>query len=116
MPVRPTAALSALLAAALCVTALTACDSGPGRGPDTIKVSYKQSTDNSVKVADTYLAAVKKQFERENPGKKVEFVPIKAPDAEYYTKLQQMLRSPRTAPDWSTRTPSSSTPTSPAGT
>ncbi|WP_030610250.1 extracellular solute-binding protein [Streptomyces achromogenes] len=99
MPVRPTAALSALLTAALSVTALTSCGSGSGRDPDTVKVSYKQSTDNSVKVADTYLAGVKEQFEREHPGKKVEFVPIKAPDAEYYTKLQQMLRSPRTAPD-----------------
>ncbi len=96
---RPTAALSALLTAALAATALTACGSGSGSSPDTIKVSYKQSTDNSVKVMDTYLADMKKQFESEHPGKKVEFVPIKAPDSEYYTKLQQMLRSPRTAPD-----------------
>ncbi|MEU6776213.1 extracellular solute-binding protein [Streptomyces sp. NPDC046759] len=99
MPVRPTAALSALLTAALAATALTACGDGSGSGPDTIKVSYKQSTDNSVKVMDTYLAGIKKEFEKKYPGKKVEFVPIKAPDAEYYTKLQQMLRSPRTAPD-----------------
>ncbi|MEU2716968.1 extracellular solute-binding protein [Streptomyces sp. NPDC007205] len=99
MPVRPTAALSALLTAALAATALTACGSGSGSSPNTVKVSYKQSTDNSVKVMDTYLAGIKKDFERKYPGKKVEFVPIKAPDSEYYTKLQQMLRSPRTAPD-----------------
>jgi len=99
MPVRPTAALSALLTTVLAATALTACDAGSGGGPNTLKVSYKQSTDNSIKVMDTYLAGIKKQFEREHPGKKVEFVPIKAPDSEYYTKLQQMLRSPRTAPD-----------------
>ncbi|WP_251094986.1 extracellular solute-binding protein [Streptomyces sp. Caat 7-52] len=98
MPVRPTAALTPLLAAALAATALTACG-GSGSSPDTVKVSYKQSTDNSVKVMDTYLAGMKKQFEENHPGKKVEFVPIKAPDSEYYTKLQQMLRSPRTAPD-----------------
>ncbi|CAL9587873.1 hypothetical protein SUDANB176_05172 [Streptomyces sp. enrichment culture] len=78
---------------------LTACGGGSGSDPDTLKVSFKQSTDNSIKVMDTYLADVKKQFEKANPGKKVEFVPIKAPDAEYYTKLQQMLRSPKTAPD-----------------
>jgi multiple sugar transport system substrate-binding protein len=48
---------------------------------------------------DDYLDGIKKQFEKENPGKEVEFVPIKAPDSEYYTKLQQMLRSPKTAPD-----------------
>ncbi|MFJ9926369.1 extracellular solute-binding protein [Streptomyces misionensis] len=99
MPVRPTAALSALLTTVLAACALTACGTGSGSGPNTLKVSYKQSTDNSVKVMDTYLAGIKKQFEREHPGKKVELVPIKAPDSEYYTKLQQMLRSPRTAPD-----------------
>ncbi|MFH9820759.1 extracellular solute-binding protein [Streptomyces sp. NPDC017230] len=84
---------------ALASTALTACGSGSGSDPDTVKVSFKQSTDNSIKVMDTYLAGVKKQFEKANPGKKVELVPIKAPDSEYYTKLQQMLRSPKTAPD-----------------
>ncbi|WP_153546616.1 extracellular solute-binding protein [Streptomyces sp. RB17] len=99
MPVRPTAALSALLTAALAAATLTACGNGSGSSPNTIKVSYKQSTDNSVKVMDTYLAGIKKDFEKKYPGKKVEFVPIKAPDADYYTKLQQMLRSPRTAPD-----------------
>ncbi|MET8225439.1 extracellular solute-binding protein [Streptomyces sp. NPDC005301] len=106
MPVRPIAARprtsAPLLAALLTLSAagtLTACGSGSGSDPDTVKVSFKQSTDNSVKVMDTYLADVKKQFEKANPGKKVELVPIKAPDSEYYTKLQQMLRSPKTAPD-----------------
>ncbi|WP_327661540.1 MULTISPECIES: ABC transporter substrate-binding protein [unclassified Streptomyces] len=95
---RPTAPLltaTVLLAAAT----LTACGGGSGSDSDTIKVSFKQSTDNKVKVMDDYLAAMKKKFEKAHPGKKVKFVPIKAPDAEYYTKLQQMLRSPRTAPD-----------------
>ncbi|MEU6306510.1 extracellular solute-binding protein [Streptomyces chartreusis] len=100
MPVRPTASLPTLLALTLAAAGtLTACGGGSGSDPDTVKVSYKQSTDNSIKVMDTYLADIKKQFEKANPGKKVEFVPIKAPDAEYYTKLQQMLRSPKTAPD-----------------
>ncbi|MGW7261470.1 extracellular solute-binding protein [Streptomyces sp. NPDC054834] len=99
MPVRPTAALPLLLTAALAATALTACGGGSGSDPNTLKVSFKQSTDNSIKVMDTYLADIKKQFEKQYPGKKVQLVPIKAPDSEYYTKLQQMLRSPRTAPD-----------------
>ncbi|TXS53594.1 extracellular solute-binding protein [Streptomyces sp. uw30] len=100
MPVRPTASLPTLLALTLAASAtLTACGGGSGSDPDTIKVSFKQSTDNSIKVMDTFLADIKKQFEKANPGKKVEFVPIKAPDSEYYTKLQQMLRSPKTAPD-----------------
>ncbi|MFG2119842.1 extracellular solute-binding protein [Streptomyces sp. NPDC048710] len=97
MPVRPTA--TALVALTLAATTLTACGNGSGSSPNTIKVSFKQSTDNSIKVMDTYLADIKKQFEKKYPGKKVELVPIKAPDSEYYTKLQQMLRSPRTAPD-----------------
>nr|WP_039933698.1 extracellular solute-binding protein [Streptomyces viridochromogenes] len=96
---RPTAALTPFLALVLAATTLTACGGGSGSDPDTVKVSFKQSTDNSVKVMDTYLADIKKQFEKANPGKKVELVPIKAPDSEYYTKLQQMLRSPKTAPD-----------------
>ncbi|MFD5860444.1 extracellular solute-binding protein [Streptomyces chartreusis] len=100
MPVRPTASLPTLLALTLAAAGtLTACGGGSGNDPDTVKVSFKQSTDNSIKVMDTYLADIKKQFEKANPGKKVEFVPIKAPDSEYYTKLQQMLRSPKTAPD-----------------
>ncbi|MGC0329448.1 multiple sugar transport system substrate-binding protein [Streptomyces sp. SAI-170] len=97
MRVRPTALLTTVVA--LTAATLTACGSGSGSDPDTLKVSFKQSTDNSVRVMDDHLADVKKQFERQHPGKKVEFVPIKAPDSEYYTKLQQMLRSPKTAPD-----------------
>src|SRR5690606_19543747 len=100
MPVRPTAALPHVIALALAAAAtLTACGGGSGSDPDTLRVSFKQSTDNNIKVMDTYIAGIKEQFEKENPGKKVELVPIKAPDAEYYTKLQQMLRSPKTAPD-----------------
>ncbi|GAA4791040.1 extracellular solute-binding protein [Streptomyces ziwulingensis] len=98
MPVciRPAALL---LAATLAATALSACSGGSGGDPDTLKVSFKQSTDNSVKVMDTYLAGIRQQFEKAHPGKKVELIPIKAPDSEYYTKVQQMLRSPKTAPD-----------------
>lgn len=97
---RPTVRFTALFSlTALAATSLAACSSGSGSDPDTVKVSFKQSTDNSIKVMDTYLGDIKKQFEKANPGKKVELVPIKAPDSEYYTKLQQMLRSPKTAPD-----------------
>lgn len=96
---RPTAARPTALLIALVAVAATACGGGSGSDPDTVKVSFKQSTDNSIHVMDDYLAGIKKQFEKANPGKKVELVPIKAPDSEYYTKLQQMLRSPKTAPD-----------------
>ncbi|MFI6943307.1 ABC transporter substrate-binding protein [Streptomyces sp. NPDC050418] len=96
---RATAPLALAASALLAATTLTACGDDSGSDPDTLKVSFKQSTDNSIKVQDKNLAAIKKQFEKENPGKKVELIPIKAPDAEYYTKVQQMLRSAKTAPD-----------------
>ncbi|MEV7160458.1 hypothetical protein [Streptomyces misionensis] len=32
-------------------------------------------------MTDTHLAGIKKQFEREHPGKKAELVSIKAPDS-----------------------------------
>lgn len=96
---RPTAVPLSLAALALAATALTGCGSGSGSSPDTVKISFKQSTDNSIHVMDDYLAGIKKEFEKKYPGKKVQLVPIKAPDSEYYTKLQQMLRSPKTAPD-----------------
>lgn len=96
---RPTAPAPLLLAAVLAASALTACGGGSGDDPDTVRVSYKQSMDNKIRVMDDYLESMKKQFEKANPGKKVKLVPIKAPDAEYYTKVQQMLRSPKTAPD-----------------
>ncbi|MFJ8820746.1 extracellular solute-binding protein [Streptomyces sp. NPDC102467] len=94
-PTAPVLVATALLAAGT----LTACGGGSGGDANTVRVSYKQSTDNESKVPDIYLAAMKKQFEKDHPGKKVELVPIKAADADYYTKLQQMLRSPKTAPD-----------------
>ncbi|MFF3875642.1 extracellular solute-binding protein [Streptomyces sp. NPDC001978] len=99
MPMRPTAVPLSLAALAFAATALTGCGSGSGSSPDTVKISFKQSTDNSIHVMDDYLAGIKKEFEKKYPGKKVQLVPIKAPDSEYYTKLQQMLRSPKTAPD-----------------
>jgi len=96
---RSTVPLTSLVALALAAAGLSACSSGSGSDANTVKISFKQSTDNSVHVMDDFLAGVKKQFEKNNPGKKVKLVPIKAPDSEYYTKLQQMLRSPKTAPD-----------------
>ncbi|MET8831396.1 extracellular solute-binding protein [Streptomyces sp. NPDC004610] len=96
---RPTAVLFTAALTLTAATSLTACGGGSESDPDTLKVSFKQSTDNSIKVMDTYLADIKQQFEKKYPGKRVEFVPIKAADSDYYTKLQQMLRSPKTAPD-----------------
>jgi multiple sugar transport system substrate-binding protein len=57
---RPTTPFRLLLAATLTIAAgsLTACGGGSGGGPDTVKISFKQSTDNSIKVMDTFLADI----------------------------------------------------------
>ncbi|MGW5442503.1 ABC transporter substrate-binding protein [Streptomyces asiaticus] len=95
---RPTAPL--ILAATLAATAgLTSCGGGSGSDPDTVKVAYNRSTDNKIRFKDHHLAEVKKQFEKANPGKKVKLIPIQAQDNDYATKVQQMMRSPKTAPD-----------------
>jgi multiple sugar transport system substrate-binding protein len=42
---------------------------------------------------------MKKEFEKTHKGKKVELVPVQASDKDYAAKIQQMMRSPKTAPD-----------------
>ncbi|MFI1865896.1 extracellular solute-binding protein [Streptomyces jumonjinensis] len=103
MPVRPTAPPARLitlsLAAVLTAGALTACGGGSGDDPDTVRVVYKRSTDNKIRFMDRYLAAVREQFEKAHPGKKIKLIPIQATDNDYAAKAQQMMSSPRTAPD-----------------
>ncbi|MGW7287085.1 ABC transporter substrate-binding protein [Streptomyces sp. NPDC054847] len=96
---RPTAPLALTIAVTALAATLTACGSGSGGDPDTVEVVYNRSTDNKIRFKDAYLEAAKRQFEKENPGKKVKLVPIQAPDNDYATKAQQMMRSPKTAPD-----------------
>ncbi|MFI5753935.1 ABC transporter substrate-binding protein [Streptomyces sp. NPDC051569] len=88
-----------MLVAVLAAGSLTACGSGSGSDPDTVRVAYNRSTDSKIRFKDGYLESVKKQFEKEHPGKKVELLPIQAPDNDYATKAEQMMRSPKTAPD-----------------
>lgn len=96
---RPTAPLILTAATLVAAAGLTACGGGSGSDPDTVKVAYNRSTDNKIRFKDNFLAGVKKEFEKANPGKKVELIPIQAQDNDYATKVQQMMRSPKTAPD-----------------
>ncbi|GAA2224637.1 extracellular solute-binding protein [Streptomyces amakusaensis] len=97
---RPTAPLILALSFTLAATAaLAGCGSGSGGGPETVKVVYKRSTDNANRFMDRHLESVKRQFEKAHPGRKVKLVPVQAPDDDYAAKTQQMMRSPRTAPD-----------------
>jgi multiple sugar transport system substrate-binding protein len=91
--------LATALSCGSLILPLAACGSSGSGSGDTIKVAYQRNLDNKVRVMDDYLAVVKKQFEKANPGKKVELVPIQASENDYYSKVQLMMRSPRTAPD-----------------
>jgi multiple sugar transport system substrate-binding protein len=81
---------------------LTACSGSSSEGKAsegnaTIKVAYQQFGEG--KVMANYLAGVKAEFEKANPGKKIQLLPLVASENDYYTKLALMLRSPRTTPD-----------------
>ncbi|POX38665.1 sugar ABC transporter substrate-binding protein [Streptomyces sp. Ru73] len=88
-----------LLSAVLAAGTLTACGGGAGSDPDTVKVAFIKDTNNKVTVRDDYVGMVAKQFEKANPGKKVKLLPIQASENDYYAKIQQTMRSPKTAPD-----------------
>jgi multiple sugar transport system substrate-binding protein len=85
------------LALGLALVAAGCGGSGSSGGGNTIKVAYQQFGEG--KVMAHFLADVKKSFEKSNPGKKVQLLPIVASENDYYTKLALMLRSPRTTPD-----------------
>lgn len=96
MRFRTIAAVS--MAGAMVLGTAAACG-GSGDDANTIKVAYQRSTNAGNRIMDNYLAGVKKQFEKANKGKKVKLIPIQASENDYYTKLDLMMRSPRTAPD-----------------
>ncbi|WP_030415654.1 extracellular solute-binding protein [Streptomyces sp. NRRL S-1448] len=96
---RPTTPLILLAAAVVAAGTLTGCGSGSGSDRDTVKVAFIKDTNAKVTVRDDYIRLVARQFERNNPGKKVRLIPIQASENDYYAKIQQMMRSPRTAPD-----------------
>lgn len=96
---RPTAPMILLAAAVVAAGTLTACGSGSGSDRNTVKVAFIKDTNGKVTVRDDYIRLVADQFEKAHPGKKVRLIPIQASENDYYTKIQQMMRSPRTAPD-----------------
>ncbi|CCB76946.1 Extracellular solute-binding lipoprotein [Streptantibioticus cattleyicolor NRRL 8057 = DSM 46488] len=84
---------------ALAAAGPAGCGSGSAEGPDTVRIAYEQVPDNKVRVMSDFLAGVKEQFEKAHPGKHVVLEPVTAAENDYYAKVQQMMRSPRTAPD-----------------
>ncbi|MBO8185826.1 ABC transporter substrate-binding protein [Streptomyces spirodelae] len=96
---RPTAPQILALTAALAAGTLTACGGGGAGDKNTVRIAFHKETDNKVTFRDDYLKFVAKKFEKRYPGKKIDLVPIQATQQDYYTKIQQMMRSPKTAPD-----------------
>ncbi|MFJ9565707.1 extracellular solute-binding protein [Streptomyces fuscichromogenes] len=89
-------------AAVTAATALAAsgCGSGSsGSSSKSIKVVYWQNLNSANKLQANFLASMVKEFTKANPGTKVDLVPVTASEADYYTKIQLMMRSPSTAPD-----------------
>lgn len=85
----------AMAAAVVTVAALAGCSAGASSG-QSMKVVY---LDNGQKAMATYMQGVAKDFEAAHKGTTVNLVPIKAVEADFYTKLALMNRSASTAPD-----------------
>ncbi|MBA0051644.1 extracellular solute-binding protein [Streptomyces sp. AJS327] len=96
---RPTASLVLTCVTVLAVGTLSACGGGSGKDKDTLTIVFHKETDSKVTVKDDYFKQVAEEFEKRYEGKKVEVRGIQAPQRDYYTKVQQMMRSPKTAPD-----------------
>nr|WP_241266231.1 ABC transporter substrate-binding protein [Streptomyces boncukensis] len=87
------------LTAALTAGTLAACGGSGSGDKNTVEIAFHKETDNKVTFRDDYLKFVAEKFEKKYAGKKVKLVPIQAPQQDYYSKIQQMMRSPKTAPD-----------------
>ncbi|MCO5988772.1 extracellular solute-binding protein [Actinoallomurus spadix] len=88
---------SALVMTAVMVAATASACGGGSSDSKTIKVAY-QKFGNFIG-ADELFKKIKPVFEQQNPGLKLKLIPIEADENSYYTKLNLMRRSPKTAPD-----------------
>ncbi|MFJ3322117.1 MULTISPECIES: extracellular solute-binding protein [unclassified Curtobacterium] len=94
---RRTRIIAGLAAVAVAAVGLAGCSSSGSASSDTIKIAYQKF--GAFQQLDAQMKVVKKEYEKENPGKKVELVPIQAQENDYYTKLALMNKAPATAPD-----------------
>jgi multiple sugar transport system substrate-binding protein len=89
--------IAGLAAVAVAAVGLAGCSSSGSASSDTIKIAYQKF--GSFQQLDAQMKVVKKEYEKDNPGKTVELVPIQAQENDYYTKLALMNKAPATAPD-----------------
>ncbi|WIE71818.1 extracellular solute-binding protein [Curtobacterium sp. MCJR17_020] len=89
--------IAGLAAAAVAAVGLAGCSASGSASSDTIKIAYQKF--GAFQQLDAQMKVVKKEYEKDNPGKKVTLVPIQAQGNDYYTKLALMNKAPATAPD-----------------
>lgn len=89
--------IAGLAAVAVAAVGLAGCSASGSASSDTIKIAYQKF--GAFQQLDAQMKVVKKQYEKDNPGKKVTLVPIQAQGNDYYTKLALMNKAPATAPD-----------------
>jgi len=89
--------IAGLAAVAVAAVGLTGCSSSGSASSDTIKIAYQKY--GAFQQLDAQMKVVKKEYEKDNPGKTVTLVPIQAQGNDYYTKLALMNKAPATAPD-----------------
>lgn len=89
--------IAGLAAVAVAAVGLAGCSSSGSASSDTIKIAYQKF--GAFQQLDAQMKVVKKAYEKDHPGKKVELVPIQAQENDYYTKLALMNKAPATAPD-----------------
>lgn len=94
---RRTRIIAGLAAVAVAAVGLAGCSSSGSASSDTIKIAYQKF--GAFQQLDAQMKVVKKEYEKEYPGKKVTLVPIQAQGNDYYTKLALMNKAPATAPD-----------------
>lgn len=89
--------IAGLAAVAVAAVGLAGCSSSGSASSDTIKIAYQKF--GAFQQLDAQMKVVKKEYEKANPGKTVELVPIQAQENDYATKLALMNKAPATAPD-----------------
>lgn len=94
----PLSLIVVLFAVATVLQACGGSSTTSSNGPVTITVAYQQFGPPPYP-EQAWWNSVKQRVEAANPNIKVKLEPIIAPEGDYYTKLDLMMRSPSTAPD-----------------
>lgn len=94
---RPKKLFTAAGVAVVAALALAGCaGGGAGSGPRALQVVFIDEGNASL---SAYMRSVAADYERAHPDQPVDLIPVKATEADYYTKVALMNHTPSTAPD-----------------